>query len=71
MTSGLSEGRQRFFFGKLIIPRSMMYWELWLSQLAATDALQSVLVQKKGRQALFVAAAQLRTMFNEHEELLF
>lgn len=31
-----------------------MYWELWMSQLAAADALQSMLVQNKGRQAMFV-----------------
>lgn len=43
-----------------------MYWELWLSQLAASDALQSMLVQNKGRLAFFVVVVQLSTMWNEH-----
>jgi len=36
-----------------------MYWELWLSQVTASAALQCMLVQNKGGQALCIDVARL------------
>lgn len=39
---------EKCFFGYVTAPWLKMYWELWLSQLTASAALQCMLVQNKG-----------------------